>query len=64
MNKWNKILMNQKTQLEKILYIHQVNQDLIKVMDMIKVLTQWQFRTMNMYKRLRNLQKNHDNKTI
>lgn len=56
--------MNQKTRLEKILYIHQVNQDLIKVMDMIKALTQWQFRTMNTFKRQRNLQKNHDNKTI
>ena len=51
---------NQKIQLEEIHYILQVSQDLIKVMDMIKVLILWRFRIISMWRGRRNLRRSCD----
>lgn len=51
---------NPKIRQEGILYIPQANQDLIKVMDMIKVLTPMQLKSTNIMRELRNLPRKID----
>ena len=51
---------NPKIRQEGILYIPQANQDLIKVMDMIKVLTPMQLKSTNIMRELRNLPRKTD----
>lgn len=52
------ICNNQETLLKETLYTPQASLDLINRMVMIKVLIQWQSKTMSMYKKPESLQRN------
>ena len=59
MNSWMNF-NNQKIQLEKILFIHLINQVLIKAFTKIKVLILWPFKIINTLKKQKKCLKRND----